>query len=83
MFVESTAYSSKAMSQQEFARVLNLCFAACSWCEEHAEKQAGNQVAKAVFCWNAWIFKLCIFFSVSTHIKIWRTAVEFSHENGH
>lgn len=50
---------------------------------EHAEKQAVNWVTKGVFCWNAWIFKLCIIFSVSTHFKIRSTAVQFSHVNGH
>lgn len=76
MFVESTAYSSKAMSQQGSARVLNLCFAACSWCEEHAEMQAVKRVVKAVFCWNAWIFNLCIIVSVSTHQNMEHNAVQ-------
>lgn len=71
------------MSQQGFARALDVCFSACSWCDEHAEEQAVNRVAKAVFCWNAWLFKLCLIFSVSTHIKMWSTAVKFSHVTGH
>lgn len=73
MFVESSAYNSKATSQQMFHRAPNPRFAVCSWCEEHAEKQAVSRAAKAVFGWNAWMFNLGIFFKVRQNMSKYET----------